>query len=134
MRLFCTALLAATVLFGAGCGSLAGFRVGLSDFGSADLDGLVVYRQDQGGSYQPSGRITFQGTEIGKASEEVLRYRVDSIDPGFEFTTRVLRNAQDPDSVTLDLFFDTQHQPGTFKVASFSGETESELSAGSMDR
>jgi hypothetical protein len=112
---------------------LGRLRVLIPDFATSDVRGVRLYRvDDASGQLAPAGSIQFLGIETNDAIGETLAYRQLTAEgePWFgPLRTAVVRNADQPAALEVELAFLNQLPSGWFKVASYNAVGTSKPSA-----
>ena len=109
-------------------------RVLIPDFTTSDVRGVRVLRvDDAGGRLVPAGSLQFLGIEADAQSGEMIAYRQLTAEgqPWFgPFRSVVVRHAERPTALEVELTFLNPLDAGYFKVASYNAVGTSRPSAG----
>jgi hypothetical protein len=106
------------------------FWLELPTFGSGAIDGVWLWRLSEAtDSYERTCRLTLYDPEAVNGREQ-LRYRqdCDAWDAGFELSAALERDPNNPDAVTLGIWYLRHEDPGLYKVSSYGEQGESALS------
>ena len=112
-----------------GC-EMKAVTIRLSDFESQQVEGVNFWRQSElTGQFELAGRITFVGL-AERDGVESLFYQVSNPDgsEGFVLQAPVVRDAADPDLITVQLQYARWEDPGWFKVTAYNPAGNSPLS------
>lgn len=107
-------------------------HVQIPDFSSHQVEGVKVFRlDDTTGNPVVVGRINFVGVQTQPDGSELLTYQIVDASGWTSATipTPVQIDPNNPDSATMDLYYDSLAQSGWFKVSSFNAYGSSPLSA-----
>lgn len=113
-----------------GC-TLGWFTLSIPDFTSKAVEGVWLWRlSPETGEWERDTQITF-GAPALQADGEWLEYQAMPLDgaqpvPG---TSQVVRNAENPDHVTLQLLFSRVEEAGTYRASTYNHAGDSALSA-----
>lgn len=123
-------VLAAAALCLGGC-ELKSFKVGIPDFDSSQVRGVWIYElSSDSRSFEKRWQLEF--TEpFEKDGREVLSYTADGFVDGngeqIHVETQLMRNPENPDEVTLQIWFPCE-PPTDIKVSTYNAIDESPLS------
>jgi hypothetical protein len=138
MRVALRSLIAATLLLGLGLGGCETRRIWIEvpQFGDGAIDGIWLWRlAESTQTYERACRIPFGDPEM-VAARETFVYEQECGDPqhvGVELRTDVDRLAEEPQTVTIGLWYLRWEAPGTYKVSTYSADGESALSDMTLD-
>ena len=122
--------LALLVLSAAGC-SFESLQIRLSSFGQGQVDGIWLWRLQPTGSYARECRFQISDPYL-QHGEEVVAYDQVCSDgvTGTRFEAQVQRQAGNPASVTLLLWFEPiASTSGTYRATAYNAAGESAMSS-----
>jgi hypothetical protein len=126
--LACGAIVLATVPFG-GC-QLASFTISIPDFMTKQVSGVWLWRQSPTtGVFERDGQLVFGATGSTTAGETIDYTATPSGGAaGQPCTAQVVRDATNPDHVTLQLIFTRSQDAGYYRASTFNTTGDSPLS------
>lgn len=113
-----------------GC-ALGWFTISIPDFASKSVDGVWLWRlSPETGFYERDTQIVL-GMPSLQPDGEWLTYDATPLDgsPIVPGTSQVVRSADDPDHVTLQLLFSRTEDAGTYRATTYNEAGDSPLSA-----
>lgn len=129
MRCRFLAVLALATLPFQGC-SLGTITIAIPDFASKAVQGVWLWRATAAtGVYEREVQFNFAGIQAGSAGD-VLDYTLAAADgsPPIPVTTRLVRDAANPDRVTMQLVFSRGTAAAFYRASTYNQSGDSPLS------
>ena len=116
-----------------GC-NLQQFRIAITDFESADVTGIWMWREDAGGEFERNVEIQL-GEPFVEGGVEMVEYTmIDAATQAeFQFAAPVVRDPANPDRAELDLFSLLWAEGGSYKASTYNEFGESPLSVQTLE-
>lgn len=107
----------------------------LPAFGSGDVDGVWLWRLSESSeTYERACRITLEDPEDVNGQEQLGYIQdCDAEHVGIQLRAALERNPNNPEAVTLGIWYMRWEDPGVYKVSSYGEEGESALSETTLD-